>query len=238
MARARERWKELEKETKIEAFIDNISTGVPVSSDDVFEVSAMRHIDSLELPMKAEVITRYENEVFNKKPYEQHLNFRRLTLSKEVLGNSFKTFMDGDRKFDGQEAPLARVAIFCELMRLCVPECGSVLHLKVTVGSKDEVPIPEEALKLWEILVLNPRLKAGEKTQIPKNKKKLIQSLVKTTKDLFGEVFFMPVDYTQPQKDGKKTSETCYTVNPEWVERQMELFRYSSFCTETSERDT
>jgi len=49
-------------------------------------------IDSLELPLNAEVITRYKNEVFNKEPFEQHLNFRRLTLSKEVLGNSFKTF--------------------------------------------------------------------------------------------------------------------------------------------------
>ena len=72
--------------------METISTGVPVSSDDVFEVSAMNHIDRLELPLDAEVITRYKNEVFDKEPFEQHLNFRRLTLSKEVLGNSFKTF--------------------------------------------------------------------------------------------------------------------------------------------------
>jgi len=48
------------------------------------------------------------------------------------------------------------------------------------------------------------------------------------TKDLFGEDFFMPAEYTQVQKRGKRTSETCYTVNSEWVERQMELFRHSA----------
>ena len=55
-------------------------------------------IDRLELPLTAEVITRYKNEVFGKEPLEQHLNFRRLTLPKEVLGDSFKTFMDTGSK--------------------------------------------------------------------------------------------------------------------------------------------
>ena len=224
MARARERWKELEKETKIEAFIDNISTGVPVSSDDVFEVSAMRHIDSLELPMKAEVITRYENEVFNKKPYEQHLNFRRLTLSKEVLGNSFKTFMDGDRKFDGQEAPLARVAIFCELMRLCVPECDSVLHLKVVVGPKDAVPIPEGVLDLWKTLVFNERLKQGKKT--PENKKTMIQALIRTANHLFGGDYCPKAVPDRTRIGGVNIQMSTYTANQKWRDRHMELFKY------------
>jgi hypothetical protein len=218
-----------EKEHKIDAFIEKISAGVPVSKDDadVFEADAARHVEILQLPLEAEVITRYTDEVFDEKPFEQHLNLRRLTLSKEVLGNKFKAFMDGDRSFNSPEAPLVKVATFCELMRLCVPDCSSFLGFQVTLGSKDEVPIPKEVLELWEMLVLNPRLKAHKKTQIPKNKRKLIQSLVKTAKDLFGDDCLNAED-TQPRKNGKRTSEICYTVNSEWVKRQMELFRYSA----------
>ena len=77
--------------------METISTGVRVTSDNVLDVMAMNHIDRLELdrlelPLKVEVITRYKNEVFNKEPFEQHLNFRRLTLSKAVLGERFKMF--------------------------------------------------------------------------------------------------------------------------------------------------
>jgi hypothetical protein len=216
------------KEVKIAAFIEKMSAGVPVSEDDAFDATALRHIEILQLRMEAEVVTRYKGEVFDDLPFQQHLNVRCLTLSKEVLGRKFTQLWDGDRSFNSPQTPLMKVALFCELMRWCVPDCSSVLQLQVTLGSKDEVPIPEGVLDLWKTLVLNPRLKAGNTTKIPKNKKKLIQSLVKTAKDLFGEYFFMPAEYTQPRRDGERTSESCYTVNSEWVERQMKLFRYSA----------
>jgi len=205
-----------------------------VSSDDVLDVMAMNHIDRLELPLDAEVITRYKNEVFDKEPFEQHLNFRRLTLSKEVLGDSFKTFMDGDHSFNCPEAPLARVAIFCELIRLCVPECGSVLHLKATIGSKDEVPITEEALKLWEILVPRPRNYVYK----PTNMSRLLQSLVKTANHLFGSDYWDKPESKKKRIGGDRPRMTTYTVNQKWRDRQTELFRYSKFYTENSERDT
>jgi hypothetical protein len=218
-----------EKERKIDAFIEKISAGVPVSKDDadVFEADAARHVEILQLPRDKEVIIRFKDEVFDEEPFKQHLNVRRLTLSKEVRGNDFKVFIDGDRSFNSPEAPRAKVAIFCELIRRCVPDCRSFLGFQVTLGSKDEVPIPTEVLKLWEMLVLNPRLKAGEKTQIPKNKKKLIQSLIKKAKDLFGDVC-LDTTYPHVRRNGKRYTETCYTVNSEWVERQMELFRHSA----------
>ena len=134
--------------------------------------------------------------------------------------------MDGDRKLDNQEAPLARVAIFCELMRLCVPECGSVLHLQVTVGSKDEVPITEEALKLWEILV--PKLIRN--AHKPTNMRRLLQSLYHTANHLFGGDYWAKPDKRQKRIGVDRPTTMTYTVNQKWRDRQMELFRYSSFC--------
>ncbi|KAJ1464841.1 hypothetical protein T484DRAFT_1867499 [Baffinella frigidus] len=216
-----------EKELKIEAFIEKISSGVPVSGDDVFDADAQRHVDILQLPPEEEVIRRYKDEVFDDKPFQQHLNVRRLTLSKEVLGRICTFLWNGDRSFDSPQAPLMKVALFCELMRWCVSDCRSFLGFQVTLGSKDEVPIPKEVLEQWKLLVLNPRLKQGKTTQIPENKRKLIQSLVKTAKKLFGDDF-LDAENTQVQRKGKRTSKICYTVNSEWVERQMELFRYSA----------
>jgi hypothetical protein len=70
-------------------------------------------------------------------------------------------------------------------------------------------------------------LNRGKKTKIPKNKKKLVQSLLDTSKSLFGHDY-LKTEHTQLRRGGEKHSETCYTVNPEWLKRHMDLFRYSA----------
>jgi hypothetical protein len=210
-----------EKEHKIEAFIVKVRAGVPVPSDDAFETTALRHAGILQLPMEEEVIRCYKDEVFDEKPFQQHLNVRRLTESKKVFGDAYNAFMDGDHSFNATQTDLVRVAIFCDIIKKCVPGCSSVLELQVSLGSKDAVPIPEGVLKLWEVL------NRGKKTKIPKNKKKLVQSVLDTSKSLFGHDY-LDTEYTQPRRGGEKHSETCYTVNPEWLKRHMDLFRYSA----------
>jgi hypothetical protein len=166
-------------------------------------------------------------EVFDDEPFQQHLNVRRLTLSKETLGYIFKVFMEGDRSFNSPQTPIMQVAVFCEIMQWCVPDCSSVLELQVTMGSKDEVPILEGVLAQWKMLVLNERLKQGKTTEIPKTKKKLMGSLVKTAKELFGDAC-LNATYPRRRINGKRCNETCYKVNPVWRDRQMELFKYSA----------
>jgi hypothetical protein len=217
----------VEKGLKIDAFIEKIGAGVPVNSDDVFDLTAQRHIDILQLPLEEEVIRRYKDEVFDDKPFQQHLNVRKLTLPKDVLAYNFRTFMDGDFSVNAPQTDLVQVAIFCEIMRRCVPDCSSVLQLHITLGSKDEVPIPEGVLDLWKTLVLNERLKQGKTTHKPETKKQMIQSLVKTAKRLFGDDF-LKTEHTQSRINKKRTSESCYTVNAEWLDMQMGLFRYSA----------
>jgi hypothetical protein len=106
--------------------------------------------------------------------------------------------------------------------------------IQVTVGSKDEVPITEEALKLWEILV--PKL--CPQARRPTNMRRLLQSLVKTSKHLFGGDYWKTPELKRKRIGGDHITVTTYAVNQKWWDRQMELFRYSSFQTETSERDT
>jgi len=67
---------------------------------------------------------------------------------------------------------------------------------------------------------------------------KLVQSLVKTAKLLFGDDYWDKPVSKKKRIGADRPTMTTYTVNQKWRDRQMELFRYSSFYTEASERDT
>jgi hypothetical protein len=210
-----------EKERKIEEFIVKVRCGMPLASDDVFDTNALRHAEILHLPLEEQVFRDYKDEVFEDKPFQQHLNVIRLTQSTEESSNQFNAFIHGDFSFNSTQTDVVRVAIFCDIIGKCVPNCSSVLELQVSLGLKDEVPVPEGVLELWKVL------NRDNTTKIPKNMKKLIQSLLNTGKSLFG-YDYLDTRYTQPQKNGKKHNKTCYTVNPTWRDRQVALFRYSA----------
>jgi hypothetical protein len=221
-----------DRDRKKEAFIEKCGTGLYVrgaagdeaSNDDVFEADARRRADFLHLPLEEQVIRDYKDEVFEDKVFQQHLNTRSLTRSKESVSEKINAAVNGDCSLNAPQTDASRVVMVCQLFRMCVPDLSSVLELQVSVGAKDEVPIPEDVLGLWRLL---NGFRKGDRRKVPTNKKKLIQSLANTAKKLFGNDY-LDVTYPQTRSEGKKHNETCYTVNPEWRERHMKLFRYSA----------
>ena len=218
-----------ERDREIEALIVKIGAGVPpIPTDDVFETDARHRAEMLHLPLEEQVIREYKDEVFDDKAFQRHLNVRRLAQSEETSAKILKAAMEGDVSLDATQTDATRVAILRYLLTTCVPDCSSLLQLQVSVGSKDEVSIPEGALGRWEVL---NGFRKGDTRQIPNNKRKLIHSLVDTAKKLFGDDF-VTTTYPQQRRDGKKHNETCYTVNPKWRERHMNLFRHSAYTQE------
>ena len=214
-----------EKERKIEEFIVQVRDGVPVPSDEVFGTNALRHAKLLHLPPEEQVYRDYKCEVFEDTPFQQHLNFRRLTQSKEEFSNHFNAFIRGDFSFNATQTDVVRVAIFCDIIGKCVPDCSSILDLQVSLGPEDGVPVSKEILDLWKVL------NRDNTTKVPENRKKLMQSLLNTGKNLFGQDY-LDTRYTQPRKGGKKHRETYYTINPTWRDRQIALYRYSAHTQE------
>jgi hypothetical protein len=215
-----------EKDCKIDAFIATIGTGVPnvddAPSHDVFLADARRRAEILHLPHEKQVFIEYKDEVFDDYAFKRHLNVRRLAQSKETSAENLDAAMQGDVSLNATQTAAARVALVCDLFRKCLPDYTSVLEFQASFESDDTAPMPEGGLKLWEVLNRDE-----EARQIPENRNQLIKSLVDTGKKLFGKDFVIP-EYTRPRRNGKKYSKTCYTVNPKWRDRHMNLLRFSA----------
>jgi hypothetical protein len=209
------------KERKIEAVIGDLQKIRESPSDDVLEKTMRRRAEILCLPLEKQHITRFKDVVFDDKAFQQHLNFRRLILSKEAMAQQLLIHMRGDFAFNAAQGDVTQVATFCAIISKCFQGATSVLELQVSVEPRDAMP--EGVLGLWK------QLNIGN-AKIPKTKKQLIKSLFKTGKHLFGHDYLdTPETPKKIRRDGERFTITTYAVNKKWRDKHLELFKYSVY---------
>ena len=213
-----------ERDRKIEALTVKLGTGLPASdavpTADVFETEARRHAEALHLPLEERLLRDYKAEVFDDKPFQQHLNFRRLALSKAASSKWFNGVSTGDFSLNAFQTPAARVDIVRDILRKCCPRCISIWDLQLSPDPDEKVPVPEGVLESWKVL------NRGDK-DFPRDMNELIKSVLKTGKLLFGKEYLVK-NGRKVRRGDRRPTITDYTVNHEWRDRQVELFRYSA----------
>ena len=213
------------KERKIEAVIVDLPRIRDSPSDDVFEKTMCRRAEILCLPLEEEQVRRFKEVLFEDKAFQQHLNVKRLLLSKEALSEKLLSHMRGDFAFNAAQGDVTQVATFCAIVSKCFPGATSVLDLQLSVAPRDAMP--EGVLGLWK--ELNPD-DAKNLKKIPKTKKQLIKSLFTIGKHLFGYDYWdMPEKPKKVRRDGERFTITTYSVNKKWRDKHLELFKYSVY---------